>query len=235
AQKSWVTSAGEADSYVWTSRPVAAEAGATLWLVPSDAPGLEVTAAFDGFGMRGNASSPVRAKSVRIPRSAQLGDDGAGLDLALGIVLPVFQVLNASCSLGIIDAAISKAIGHVTTARLEHLGQTLADQPTTRQHVASMKLVADQAATLVDDAIAALGEGRADAPLRMLQAKLAASEAALAVTDLAMRLAGGAAFRKEVDIERHLRDARAAAVMAPTSDALKELIGRALCGLPLFG
>ena len=35
AAKSWVTSAGEADSYVWTSRPVG-DGGATLWLVPVD-------------------------------------------------------------------------------------------------------------------------------------------------------------------------------------------------------
>ena len=35
ARKSWVTSAAAADSYVWSSRPVAAEGPMTLWLVPS--------------------------------------------------------------------------------------------------------------------------------------------------------------------------------------------------------
>ena len=42
-----------------------------------------------------------------------------------------------------------------------------------------------------------------------------AAEAAIAVTDLAMKVCGGAAFRKELGIERHFRDARAARVMAP--------------------
>lgn len=65
---------------------------------------------------------------------------------------------------------------HVTNARLEHLDQTLADQPVTRQQVAHLKNLADQAATLVDDAIAAIGAGRADAPLRMLQSKAVAGE-----------------------------------------------------------
>jgi alkylation response protein AidB-like acyl-CoA dehydrogenase len=55
------------------------------------------------------------------------------------------------------------------------------------------------------------------------------------VLDQAMRVGGGAAFRKETGIERRFRDARAAAVMAPTTDALQDFIGRALCGLPLFG
>lgn len=235
ASKSWITSAGEADSYVWTSRPSAASEGASLWLVPSDADGLKVAAPFDGLGLRGNASSPVHAVAVRVPGTAALGFDGDGLNIALGVVLPVFQVLNASCSLGLMDAAIGKTIVHATTARLEHLDQTLADQPVTRQHIARMKIEADAASTLVDDAVVALTTGRDDAPLRMLQSKALAGDTALAVLDTAMRVGGGAAFRKDVGIERHFRDARAAVVMAPTSDALRDFIGRALCGLPLFG
>jgi alkylation response protein AidB-like acyl-CoA dehydrogenase len=34
AQKSWVTSAGQADYYVWSSKPVAASGASTIWLIP---------------------------------------------------------------------------------------------------------------------------------------------------------------------------------------------------------
>ena len=119
-------------------------------------------------------------------------------------MLPVFQILNASCSLGLMDAAIAAAIAHVTTARLEHLDQVLADQPVVRQHVAAIKNRADAASTLVDDAVVALTTGRADAPLRMLQSKAVAGEAALDVLDIAMRVGGGAAFRKDIGLERTL-------------------------------
>src|SRR5215469_11327508 len=34
ARKSWCTSAGEADTYVWSSRPLEADGASTLWLVP---------------------------------------------------------------------------------------------------------------------------------------------------------------------------------------------------------
>jgi alkylation response protein AidB-like acyl-CoA dehydrogenase len=43
------------------------------------------------------------------------------------------------------------------------------------------------------------------------------------------------AFRKDVGVERRFRDARASLVMAPTSDQLYDFIGKAVCGLPLFG
>jgi alkylation response protein AidB-like acyl-CoA dehydrogenase len=164
-----------------------------------------------------------------------LGEDGAGLDLALAAALPWFLVLSAAASVGMMEASLAEAGAHLGSTRLEHLDQTLADQPVVRQHVAAMKNQADQATTLVGDAIGALADGRPDAPLRMLQAKVVAGDTALEVLDVAMRIGGGAAFRRDIGIERHFRDARAAAVMAPTSDALREFIGRALCALPLFG
>jgi alkylation response protein AidB-like acyl-CoA dehydrogenase len=70
--------------------------------------------------------------------------------------------------------------------------------------------------------------------LRVLEVKAAAGETATEVTDLAMRVCGGAAFRKEVGVERNFRDARAASVMAPTTDVLYDFVGKAVCGLPLF-
>ncbi|MBO0686986.1 MAG: acyl-CoA/acyl-ACP dehydrogenase, partial [Candidatus Dormibacteraeota bacterium] len=234
ARKSWVTSAAEADSYVWSSRPLAAEGASTLWLVPSGAAGLEVAGGFDGLGMRGNASRPITARDVSVPGASMLGPDGGGFDVMMGVVLPWFQVLNAAASVGIAEAAIAATAAHATSARFEHLGQTLADQPVTREHVARMRMLADGARALLLDTLAAIESGRPEATLRVLEVKPAASEAAIGVTDLAMRVCGGAAFRKENGIERNFRDARAATVMAPTTDALHDFIGKAVLGLPLF-
>jgi alkylation response protein AidB-like acyl-CoA dehydrogenase len=72
-------------------------------------------------------------------------------------------------------------------------------------------------------------------PLYVLQARLAALEAAVDVTDAAMRACGGAAFSKQLGLERTFRDARAGWVMAPTVDHLRDFVGKALTGLPLFG
>ena len=57
---------------------------------------------------------------------------------------------------------------------------------------------------------------------------------AIEVTDLAMRVGGGAAYSKHGPLERHLRDARAAAVMAPTTDLLLDFLGKAITGQELF-
>ena len=234
AKKGWVTSAGEADSYVWSSRPVKAEGASTLWLVPAKANGLWVQSPFNGLGLRGNASSPIAAQGVMLERSAMLGPDGGGFDIMMSVVLPYFQLMNAAFCIGTMEAATEKAAAHVAGAKYEHLGQSLSDFPTIRAYVARMRVKTDMTRALLLDTLEAIETSRADAMLRVLEIKAAAGETSTEVTDLAMRVCGGAAFRKEVGVERHFRDARAATVMAPTTDVLYDFIGKAVCGMPLF-
>lgn len=234
ANKSWVTSAGQATAYVWSSQPLEAEGASTLWLVEADREGLSVPGPFRGLGLRGNDSTPVRAEGVRVPAGHQLGPDGGGFDIMMGTVLPAFQLMNAACSIGLMEGAIAVAVGHVTATRHRHLDSRLCDLPTIRAYVAKARIQADATRGLWLDTMAAAGARRPDAMLRILEVKAAAGEAALEVVSTCMRVSGGAAFRKELGLERAFRDAQAASVMAPTSDVLYDFIGKAVCGMDLF-
>lgn len=234
AQKSWITSAGQADSYVWSSRPLEAEGNSTIWLIPADADGLSVPSPFNGLGLRGNYSSPVTAENVAVSPEAILGADGQGFEIMMSVALPYFSVMNAAFSIGTMEAAVIKSIEHLTQTKFQHTGQSLSDLPTIRAYLSRMRIKTDMCRTLLFETVASLEDGREDAMLRVLEVKAAAGEASTEVTDLAMRICGGAAFRKEVGVERNFRDARAATVMAPTTDALYDFIGKALCGIPLF-
>jgi isovaleryl-CoA dehydrogenase len=234
AEKSWVTSAANADSYVWSSGPLAAEGPMTLWLVPSGSTGLSQGGEFDGLGLRGNGSTPVKADGAVVSDSAMLGEDGKGLDLALTLVIPAFQTLSAAFGLGIMEAVTTEATQYLSEARYEHLDRSLGQGPLPRHDLARMRLMTDRERALIDDTLSALQTQRPDAMLRVLETKASAAETSLLVTDLAMKVCGGSAFRKELGVERHFRDARAARVMAPTTDALLDFIGRSLLGLPLI-
>ncbi|MEV1157904.1 acyl-CoA dehydrogenase family protein [Micromonospora chokoriensis] len=235
ARKSWVTSAGEATSYVLSSLPLSRDAGPmTLWLVPADSPGLTVTGSFDGLGLRGNGSRPMTADGLRIPSTAMLAADGAGLDTALGAVLPWFLVLNAAFCLGLSDSAVAEAGRHLTATTLTHTGAALRDAPVTRRDLARLMIRTDALRAFLGDTLTALETGRDDAMLRVLQVKALAGETVAEVTDGAMQLCGGSAFRKELGLERRFRDSRAARVMAPTTDALYDFVGRVATGLPLL-
>jgi alkylation response protein AidB-like acyl-CoA dehydrogenase len=235
AEKSWVTSASKATSYVWSSQPLGADGGlSTIWLVPAATPGIRVQGPFDGLGLRGNDSARVSASGARVPEAAMLGKDGKGFDIMMGTVLPLFNVLNAACSVGIMEAAVQRTSQHASGVRFAHLDSSLADLPTIRNYIARMRVKSDMARTLLEDTISAIETGRGDATLRVLSCKAAAGEAATEVVETAMRVCGGAAFRKDLAIERYFRDAHAAGVMAPTTDVLYDFIGKAVCGMKLF-
>lgn len=234
ARKSWITSASRAAAYVWSSRPLAAEGASTIWLVPSGAPGLTVQGPYEGLGLRGNDSSPVSAQNVHVPRAAMLGGDGKGFEVMMQTVLPVFSILNSACSVGLMEGAVRRTIAHAASTRHSDTNTSLADLPTIRNYIARMRVKTDMAGALLDATISAIEGARPEAMLRILTCKAAAGETATEVLDLAMRVCGGAAFRKEVGVERFFRDTRAAGVMAPTTDVLYDFIGKAACGLPLF-
>ncbi|HEV7688637.1 MAG TPA: acyl-CoA dehydrogenase family protein, partial [Acidimicrobiia bacterium] len=164
-----------------------------------------------------------------------LGSDGEGLNIALTTALPWFLVLSAAFSLGLLEAVTARTGAHLGSARLEHLGETLVQQPVPRADYARLRLATDRVRAFLNDTLTALETGRADAQLRVLEVKAVAAEEAAAGCDLAMKLCGGAAFRKETGVERHFRDSLAARVMAPTTDALLDIVGRAVSGLPLLG
>ncbi len=234
ADKSWITAAHHADVYVWSSRPVDAEGTCTLWLVPRDTPGVTAGGGFDGLGLRGNDSTPCKATRARIAIDHRLGADGAGFDIMMGTVLPLFNVLNSACSVGLMDEATARTCAHATGTRYQHLDSSLADLPTIRNTLARMRCKVDQCHAFLQTTIAAVENGTADATIRVLESKAICNDGAAEVCDLAMRVCGGAAFRKDLAVERYFRDARAGMVMAPTSDVLYDFVGKALTGMDLF-
>lgn len=79
-----------------------------------------------------------------------------------------------------------------------------------------------------------MAEPQDDTMLHVLGVKAAANDAALRITDAAMRVCGGAAFSEHLNIDRYFRDARAGPVMAPTADVLYDFYGKAITNQPLF-
>jgi len=237
AKKSFVTSAGNAQSYVVSSLAPdgTGPTDSTLYLVPADSPGLSVAGPWDGLGLRANASAPMTLDGCEVPPQLRLTDDGAGFKAMLEVALPPFNLGTASVSLGLCRAAVAGTAAHLKSARFEHLGQSLGESlPTLRAQLATMQIDTDGLAARIDDLVEHLERPRETTMLRVLEAKAAAGEVAIGVTSAAMRACGGAAFSRHMNIERLFRDAHAGAVMAPTGDVLREFIAKAILGMPLF-
>ncbi|HEX6100140.1 MAG TPA: acyl-CoA dehydrogenase family protein [Thermoanaerobaculia bacterium] len=236
ASKSWVTSADHADSYVSSAQRPAAESPleSTIYLVRRGAAGVRTAGHFHGLGLRGNDSSPVAIEQYHVDAGTLISPQGEGANTMLQVVLPWFSIGTAAMANGICRAAVDRTSQHMQTTAFAHTGTSLRDLPTLRARLADMSVRLAQSRALLGHTLDVIESGSEAAPLFVLQARLSAIEAATDVTDLAMKACGGAAFSKQVGVERFFRDARAGWVMAPTADHLRDFIGRALTGLPLF-
>jgi alkylation response protein AidB-like acyl-CoA dehydrogenase len=78
ARKSWVTAASRADSYVSTARNGDAPLDVTLYLVRRENAGVRIEGGFNGLGLRGNDSAPVRLERVQVARGDLLAEPGQG-------------------------------------------------------------------------------------------------------------------------------------------------------------
>ena len=237
AKKSYVTSAGHAQSYVASALAPEGKGptDSTLYLLIAGTRGLSVAGPWDGLGLRANASAPLTLDDCEVASEFQLTDDGAGFPAMLNIVLPLFNLGTASVALGLCRAAVAGTASHLKTAKFEHIGQSLGESlPTLRAQLAAMQIETDGLAARIDDLVEHLEKPRETTMLRVLETKAAAGDVAISVTSTAMRVCGGAAFSKHLNVERLFRDAHAGAVMAPTGDVLREFIGKSLLGIPLF-
>lgn len=236
ASKSWVTSASHADSYVSTGQqPTAASPlESTVYFVRSNMSGVHVTSAFDGLGLRGNDSAPVSLENITVESGDLVSAIGEGPKVILEVVLPWFAVGTAAMANGLCRAAVQRTAAHLSNTEFTHDGSRLRDLPNLRARLAQMSMRTEESRSLLGHTLDHLDQPSEMTPLFVLQSRLSALQAAVDVSDLAMKTCGGAAFSRHLAIERLFRDARAGWVMAPTVDHLQDFIGKALTGLPLF-
>ena len=118
ANKSFVTSAGEADSYVVSARRAGASGptDVNLTLIPKGTEGFIAQGRFEGLGP-GNASAPMSLNEVILRDDTCLGAEGTGFQTMLEVVLPHFQIGVASISLGIATAAFQMIAARVGTRK----------------------------------------------------------------------------------------------------------------------
>jgi len=228
-RKSFVTSGGHADVYLVLVKADDGE-GLDCFAVNRDG-GVQFDGSWEGLGMAGNSSVAAQFDCV-VDDAARIGGAGEGAGLVFGTVAPFFLAGLAAVNVGIAAAALAAAIEHASRPRYSD-GGSLAEIQSIQHALADMEITTRAARLVVKDA-AQLGDaGDAGALVALMASKVIATEAATSVTQTALEVCGGQGYTPALPIERHLRDARAGAVMAPTNGVLRNWIGKALAGLPV--
>lgn len=236
--KTFVTNGGHADSYVIST--VAADPAGPLGqfscvVIPSTAEGLRWGPPWSGLGMRGNSSVSLELSDVAVPRSDLLGEEGDQIWYVFQVVCPYFLMAMTGAYLGIASAALEEARNHLLKRDFKEIGTTLGQLPVVQHRLGCLWAVFERTRRLSYHAAASFDAGDPDALPGVFTAKAEVAECVVTIVNEVMTLCGGMAYRSGSKIHRMLRDARAAHVMAPTTDVLRLWTGRALLGQPILG
>jgi alkylation response protein AidB-like acyl-CoA dehydrogenase len=194
--------------------------------VPFASEGMGIVETWDSLGMRGTASHDVTFDDVFVPEDRVVANRPFDvLDPPLQVVLSIAMPIISAVYLGVAESARDLAVASVRCPT-DPVVQRQVGLMTNRLHVASWAL---------DGALQAVGDDPApsmDTLAAVMAAKREIALAAIEVCDLAMDVAGGAAFRKGSSIERAYRDVRAAKFHPLTVEATLLHAGRLALGVP---
>lgn len=231
-RKSMVTSAEHA-SYFVVDAPSKAEGGIDAWLFPSDASGVAFQpSSWDGMGMRGNVSCPMTIDGVELDEMYRLGGDGEGATVSFSAVVPPFVVGLAAVYSGLSYNMFTMARDHAMHRKYPD-GKCLANFETVQLHLSGIYNRAMASAAVTKMAAESFAAGEEDALMKIIAARIHASENVIECGRMAMRVGGGKAYNKETGIERLVRDAYAGQIMAPSVDVLNVWLGKLLTDQPI--
>jgi butyryl-CoA dehydrogenase len=220
--KTFVSNGPLADTYIvfcWTDKS-AGKKGMSAFIIPRDTTGLKPGVHFKKMGLRSSQTSEVVFKECPIPGENLLGQEGAGLVMAM-TGFDHGRIGIAAQAIGILQAALDESIRYAKErvqfgnpiARQQAIAWMIADMAT---DLSAARFLAYHAAWLKDQ--------KQPFGKEASMAKLFATEAAMKHTTQAVQIHGRYGYIKGVKVERLMRDAKIAEIYEGTSEAQRMVI-----------
>ncbi|MFY1587555.1 acyl-CoA dehydrogenase family protein [Micromonospora sp. WMMD734] len=245
-QKAYATNGGIAGVHVVTASvdPELGSRGQAAFVVPPGTAGLHATRKLKKLGLRASHTADVFLDDVRVPGRCLLGGKDA-LDERLArarsgqrasgqAAMRTFELSRPTVgaqALGVARAAYEYALDYAKD-RVQ-FGRPIIENQAVAFALADMKMEIDAARLLV---WRAAWMGRNNRPFTAGEgsmSKLKAGEVAVAVTDRAVQLLGGAGFLRDHPVERWYRDAKIYTIFEGTSEIQRLVISRAISGVQI--
>ena len=222
--KTWITSAPVADFFtVWAKT---SEKEIAPFLVPRDTPGLTVGRSIAKMGVRASVTSEVFLEDCRVPARFLLVRDGSGRKV-LEEILEKIRLMTGALAVGAGQGALEAAIAY--SGERVQFGKPIRAFQAVKLRLAEMATDLEAARRLVHHG-AWMDDNGLPCRKEAAMAKLFASEAGLRVCDGAARVLASYGYAEEYPVERHLRDVRFTLIGGGTSEILKLIIAKEICG-----
>ncbi|HWM74308.1 MAG TPA: acyl-CoA dehydrogenase family protein [Nocardioides sp.] len=223
--KQWISNGSCADYYILFARTGEdPKRGLSAFIVPADTPGMSFGRPEKKLGLHCDITTQVMFDGARIPVANRIGDEGAGMPVALS-ALDVGRLGIAAVATGIAQSALKHAVAYAKER--EQFGQPIGQFQGMQFMLADMGAAVERGRATYLYAARRKDAGMAISRLASI-AKLTATDAAMSVTTDAIQVFGGNGYIQEYPVERLFRDAKVTQIFEGTNQIQRMVIGRDL-------
>ncbi len=202
--------------------------GTVALMVPRNVENAVVERMPESMGVRGSDHARMRFDGAPVPVANRLGEEGRGLDVALGGFLAPSRISVAMSCVGLARRAFELAVERARTR--ETFGKPLYRRQAIAFMIADMATDIEAARELTLRAAREWEASGREAQKLSSMAKLYATSMLQRVTDQALQVHGGIGYWEPHPIERIYRDARAQRFEEGTNEIQKTVIAREIFG-----
>jgi len=196
----------------------------STFIVPKDAPGLEVGENLDKMALHAVVTNEVFLEDCRIPEENLLGDPNRGFAQHLA-VLETGRISIAAVAVGVAQACLDQALRY--SKKRMAFGQPIFDFQALQFKLTDMAVAIELARNQYLKAAWLKDQGR-NHTFEATVAKLFASEMAEKVASDAVQIHGGYGYMHEYPVSRYYKGAKLLQIVEGTSEVLRMLLGRIL-------
>ncbi len=223
--KQWISNGSCADYYILFARTSDdPKRGLSAFVVPDGTPGMSFGAPEKKMGLASDVTTQVIFDGARLPVAQLVGDEGAGMKVALS-ALDAGRLGIAAVATGIAQAALSHAVAYA--GERQQFGRPIGELQGLQFLLADMAAEVERARATYLMAARLKDAGRPFGRQASI-AKLTASDAAMRVTTDAVQVLGGNGYTREYPVERLFRDAKVTQIFEGTNQIQRMVIGRDL-------
>lgn len=204
--------------------PDAGRWGVSAFLVDTALDGVVVSDNQEKMGLRTVPFGELRFEDCRLPETARLGPEGAGVGLSTSFLEWERCSILAS-QIGVMQRQLEECVAYAR--KRKQFGKAIGNFQAVAHRIVDMKLRLETSQLLLYK-VAWLKQTGAPAMTEAALLKLHLGEAFVTSSLDAIRIHGGRGYMTDHEIERDLRDAVGGTIYAGTSDIQRNIVARLL-------
>jgi acyl-CoA dehydrogenase len=225
-QKRWITNAGVASFFTTfaTFDKAKKHAGITAFVVDADTPGVKIGRKEDKMGQRCSNTCDVIFEDVKLPKSALVGEEGAGFKVAMK-TFDRSRPWIAAGATGLIRRCLEESRDYALQRKT--FGVPIAQHQAIQFILAEMAIAYESTRLLTHKAAWMIDQGKLDSIVSSY-AKAYGADAAMRTATEAVQVFGGYGYTKEYPVEKLMRDAKLLQIYEGTSQIQRMVIAKNL-------